>query len=205
MKRLAVTVMSVIILIGIGLYVKWSWNYDHNEKHTFEVYNAVKDTSGNFIRDEEPLFTGENIDYYDWNSHRIVFKESFIKESTVAVREYKGDNKDTNNTESDTTSEVILVFDEPKDSKSNATIGGSMVFNTGHQDMFMVFVDDELIYEGFYNQSLLSSFLPTGAVMKDGLGYVWIDFRLMDSEEDHRDDSRIYDALNSLGLIKNNS
>lgn len=86
--------------------------------------------------------------------------------------------------------------------KSPSWLGGSVILGTDSQDKFMVFVDGELIYEGYYEQSLLSSFMPFGPIMSDEADGISIDFRKADGNEvDLRGDIRIYECLKSAGVL----
>lgn len=138
-------------------------------KSVLEVYNATRsdDLSFSYVMADEPMFTSEDIEIYEWSTHTIRLDK--------------------------------LYFDADR---SANWLGGSTIFGTDSQDKFMVFVDGELIYEGYYEQSVLSSFMPSGAIMKDEADGVSITFIGIDeSDEDLRRDERIYACLKSAGVL----
>lgn len=69
-------------------------------------------------------------------------------------------------------------------------------FATTSRDKFYLYVDGELIYNGYYKQSPISSFFALGITMKDVEDGVKIDFNpLENSSIDKRFDKRLYKAL----------
>lgn len=71
-------------------------------------------------------------------------------------------------------------------------------------DKFMVFVNKELVSEGYFQQSLYSSFYPTGVVMNrtpDGVKFVFHDVEGMDLD-DTRFHDKIYDRLENVGMLE---
>ena len=79
---------------------------------------------------------------------------------------------------------------------------GSEIFDTGNFDRFLVVVNDELIYEGYYVQSSASSYLPLGITMKDEIDGVSFAFGGIVGSEDGRFDQRIHDAIKTMGLLE---
>ncbi|WP_458784784.1 hypothetical protein [Vallitalea sediminicola] len=136
-------------------------------------YNAVEKEafSDEYIVSKEPLFTGNDINYYDWSTHTIVFKDDFISQQKNIDKDIK--------------------------------IGGSSIFDTNSRDKFMVYVDNELLYDGYYNQSLLSSFYPIGAVLFDLSDAVRIDFNGIKGVElkDNRSDLKMYESLKLCKIL----
>jgi hypothetical protein len=144
-------------------------------KSTIEVFNAVvtNEVSNEYAISDQPLFTANDIEYYDWNKHRIVFKD-MTKYSEIG-------------------SKVIKL-----------PYIGSELFNTGSRDKFLLYIDGEMIYEGYYNQSMLSSFMPLGIVITDEEDGISILFSYITGEEDKdkRSDVRIYEALKNNDLLR---
>ncbi len=97
--------------------------------------------------------------------------------------------------------ENIYIQDELLEGRKAVGIG-SEIFSTGSRDLFLVYVDDELIYEGQYSQSYASSYMPIGVVLLDQLDGVRLSYSMLDGNEDIRFDERIYKALNSNNLLK---
>ena len=79
---------------------------------------------------------------------------------------------------------------------------GSEIFNTGNFDKFLVFVNDELIYEGYYVQSTASSYLPMGITMTDEVDGVSFVCGGIVGGEDSRFDQRILEAIKTLDLLE---
>jgi hypothetical protein len=144
----------------------------------FEVYlGKVYGTNvENYSISEKPLFTDADIQTYDWNTHEIIFDKDFLDKLKA-----KNNNDDT-----------------------KMYIGGSKLFNTGLMDKFIVYVNKELVYEGFYMQSVLSSFYPVGATMVDLEDGIQITFNDIEGSNviDKRDDQRIYNILKQKNIIK---
>ena len=168
-------ILLLVILLQVCFIVSCeSSTANKLNKVTIEFYNAVEKEafSEEYIISKEPLFTGEDINYYEWNTHTIVFKDEFLSQQ--------------------------------KNNDKNIKIGGSAMFGTKARDKFMVYVDNELIYDGFYNQSSLSSFFPIGAVMVDISDGVRIVFQGIQSvePEDNRFDLRIYEALKRDEILR---
>lgn len=125
---------------------------------------------------EKPLFTDSDIQTYDWKTHSIIFKKDFLNKLEA--------NKNSNDT--------------------NTYIGGSKLLNTNSMDKFIIYVNKEPIYEGFYMQSVLSSFYPVGATMVDLEDGIQITFNDIEGRNviDKRADERIYNTLKEKKLIK---
>ncbi|WP_105616456.1 hypothetical protein [Vallitalea okinawensis] len=195
-RRIAILFCVLILLVCIILSCKSK--VDKDTKHTIEFYNAVEKNSDEYMVSSEPLFTDDNIDYYDWSTHTIVFKEGYIDK----YKELNSNNEDKS-TNSNSGTGVTLIFHESiSNTMDNNRIGGSKIFDTGSRDKFIVYIDNELIYDGYYNQSIYSSFLPIGAVMIDRSDGVRITLNPV-GVEDNRNDIRIYNALESLKILKN--
>lgn len=164
----------LVILLQVCIIVSCGSKDNTVNKSSIEFYKAVENEafSNEYIVSKEPLFTGNDINYYEWSTHTIVFKDDFISQQ-------KNIDKDTK-------------------------IGGSSIFGTNSRDKFMVYVDNELLYDGYYNQSLLSSFYPIGVVMVDLSDGVRIDFNGIKGVEpkDNRCDLRMYEALKLCEILK---
>lgn len=75
-------------------------------------------------------------------------------------------------------------------------------FATGQRDKFYLYLDDELVYSGYYGQSMISSFFADGITMTDIENGVKLSFNSPDNLQDKRYDSKLYEALKSQGLLK---
>ncbi|MCD5414429.1 MAG: hypothetical protein LR001_05435 [Clostridiales bacterium] len=83
-------------------------------------------------------------------------------------------------------------------------IGGSRLLGARPRDKFYVYINDELIYDGFFMQSMVSSFYPTGAVVFDVINGIQIKYNdIIDGKtEDLRYDSRIKELMKKKGLLR---
>ena len=167
---LSITLLFIFMLVGCNNFTN-----DGSNKVVIEFYNAVptETYSGEYLVSEKPIFTGDDIEYYDWNNQTIIFK----KESEI-------DCKPIENFES-----------------NHQTLSS---FATTSRDKFYIYVDDEFIYDGYYGQSIISSFLPIGITMIDVENGVRIKYWTLDSMEknDERFDDRLYDALKANDILK---
>lgn len=77
-------------------------------------------------------------------------------------------------------------------------------FATTSRDKFYIYVDDEFIYDGYYAQSVISSYLPIGITMIDVENGVMIKYWTLDNMEknDKRFDNRLYNALKANDILK---
>lgn len=81
---------------------------------------------------------------------------------------------------------------------------GSQIFGTDSRDIFRLYIDDTLIYEGEYNQAISSSYVPEGIVMfdlEDGVKFE-LGITGIDSNYDKRNDERLYRVLEDAGLLE---
>ncbi|MDM8534641.1 hypothetical protein QUF55_08095, partial [Clostridiaceae bacterium HSG29] len=77
-------------------------------------------------------------------------------------------------------------------------------FATTSRDKFYIYVEDEFIYDGYYAQSMISSFLPIGITMIDIENGVKIKYWALDNmdKNDERFNDRLYDALKANNILK---
>lgn len=162
-----------------------------NKNHSFEVYigefennlhvknraqralNEDHSLKDQFVLNEAPLFTHEDIKAYLWQTHEVLFTDAFLANRLDNVR----DNVDNYRYE-----------------------GGSLLLNADSGDIFVVVVNGERIYHGYFPKAAHSSSSTIGMIMKD------IDYGVRirpnyNYSEDLREDNRIYNALNSLGIL----
>ena len=89
------------------------------------------------------LFTDADIQEYNWNNHEITFTKAYLeskKRHAVGADEKQVD--------------PIIT-------------GGSKFFGTTQWDSFLVTINEEIIYEGRFQQSAISSYMPIGAILMD--------------------------------------
>ena len=140
-----------------------------------KVYKSSIDmTSGEYEIQDELLFTNNDIESINWSNQEYVLKRDFLEKLNIV-------NKD-----------------------DSTYIGGSLIFGTKPSDMFSIYIDGEFIYSGYFEQSFLSSFYATGAVIKDienGIEITYVDTIGNSQIKDKRFDERIKKVLRELELI----
>ncbi|PHS33911.1 MAG: hypothetical protein COA82_07935 [Alkaliphilus sp.] len=171
--------MKYIICVIIGLMVITilgcdSSNSSEGNNARFEVYIGEQDTlSGEYILRDKPVFTDEDIKSYEWDMQIIKFKQEYLDQLDVP------------------------------NIKDKYYIGGSRLLGTQASDKFYIYINDELIYDGFFMQSMVSSFYPIGAVIfdvKDGIQIRHNDI-IGGKTKDLRYDGRIKDVMKTKGLF----
>jgi len=164
-----------LIVILLIVFVGCSNNTNNLDEIRLKVYKSSIDlASGEYEIQEELLFTNNDIESINWSNQEIILKNTFLEKLNILEK----DNK--------------------------TYIGGSIIFSTKPSDMFSVYIDDELIYTGYFEQSFLSSFYATGAIMKDiknGIKITYVDTVVNSQIKDKRFDERIKKVLSELELI----
>ncbi|PKM95610.1 MAG: hypothetical protein CVU84_02065 [Firmicutes bacterium HGW-Firmicutes-1] len=172
MKNLVRLISFLLVIVMISGCSRR--NNDDSTGDRFKVYiGDTTDLSSEYVIRDKPIFTDNDIEYYDWDNQKIVFKDEYLEQLDVPFVEEK------------------------------RYIGGSRLLGTSSIDKFYVYVDDELIYDGCFAQSMLSSFLPQGAIISDINDGVYIKFvNLCGDQLDKRYDERILKLLEKKALIK---
>lgn len=150
----------------------------------FEMYiSRQAEDHDTFIEDDAPIFTEDDIEHYEWDSHTIIFNKDFLD-----VRKSIMSDK----------------FDSDGSLEDAWVLGGSLILDAKYPDRFTIYIDNEEIYCGTFEKPLISSFIPAGAVISDVKDGVKIKYRAFGDEStiDKRDDKKIYKLLESYGLIK---
>jgi len=166
-------IISTIIICVLASYI--ILDYKNSSQIKIECYNAIpiESYSDEYRISETPLFTEEDIEYYDWKQHIIVFKEkSMLKLSRLGGLEH-----------------------------NHQTLSS---FATTPRDKFYLYVDEELIYTGYYSQSRISSFYAEGITMENIENGVLIKKDIKKSGSiDNRLNDRLYNALKKNKILKN--
>jgi len=110
-------------------------------------YYALRrgEESGEWIRDEEPLFTGNDILDYEWESHTITFTDAFLAKMPIVE---------------DNDYEVL---------------NGSKILRLYYPDRFSVYLKNEEIYMGDVEPQAFISFYPGGPIIKNSDNGIMID------------------------------
>ena len=171
MKKYRILIIVAVLTIFSLLYLVYS-NY-MSSKIEITFYNATpKDLfSDEYIVDEVPVFTQNDIKYFDWEQQTIMLKN-----------------------DNDLNLKAFLIGEH-----NNQTLSS---FATTQRDKFIVYVEDEFVYSGYYSQAMISSFYAHGVTMKDIDGGVSIENIGLDSEfSDERLNDKLYKALKSNNLL----
>ncbi len=165
----------VVIVLGRVLFINLKNNIDASE---FKVYSInqqdLKD--GELGKSARLLFTGNDIEMYNWKKQEIIFKADFLKKTDIQ-----------NN--------------EKTKPKQNLGTSGSDILKTKYTDRFVIIVNKEKIYDGAFSQPWYSSYYPEGAVIIDienGINIYWND---INKNEDIRYDDRIYNYLKDKNVL----
>jgi len=99
-----------------------------------------------------------------------------------------------------------IISDSKKNKGSIFGDGGSTTLNTEGGDRCALVVNGEILYTGYFEQSMISSFYPTGVVVKDIQNGILIDFIKVSGSEDvdPRSNEKLNNALEKLNLLKTN-
>lgn len=172
--------MSKMKLLAILLFVLSLCGCENSETTTavtsdrLVFYNMTLNNEGEYVANESPMFTIEDVESYDWKNHVILFRKDVLEKMNTESRSFS--NK----------------------------VGGIKKLMTGPMDMFAIYIDDELIYEGYYGQTTISSNTVTGNVMEEVPNGVQMSYYYSSDEKDLRLDTRIYELLEEKNLIKPN-
>lgn len=135
MKR---TIKVFIIMFTLFILSACNNNSNSNDADRLELYilRNVKGTQ-NFIIDENPIFTGEDILSYEWSTHTITFKDEFIASRQI------------------------------NDTKEDIMMGGSKILGVYYPDQFALYLDGVELYRGCLKPPIYSSFLPMCPTISD--------------------------------------
>lgn len=127
----------VIVLILILFILSACNNYD-NDADRIEMYILRHvEGSNDFIIDENPIFTGEDILKYKWKTHTITFKEEFLSSRTV------------------------------NEAENNFVMGGSQILGVYYPDQFALYLDGVELYRGHIEPQAFISFMPMGPMISN--------------------------------------
>ena len=139
------------------------------QEEHIEFYVIRHDKENMIKATKELSFTESDMESYNWKSHEIVFTQKFIDDNNV-----------------DLTEELLIE-------------GGSKVLDCNGNDKFIVFVNNEKIYEGIFEPSMYQSYLPEGPILSDTKNGVEISVHWGD---DPRSNEKLYEALRNNKLLK---
>ena len=162
-----------MILLTVVFLNGCSTNRD-NGKLEFYLATQWNDNSEKLTTYDQPLFTDSDIKSYNWKTHEIIFKEEYLKKIDSKISNSKEDGN---------------------------FIGGSRLLGTSSRDRFVMKINDEIIYTGYFHQSMLSSFYPVGIVIIDSENGIIISCNKL--EADKRSDERVYKVLKNKKLLVN--
>ncbi len=122
--------------------------------------------------DANPIFSDSDIDFVDWSNYRIYFTDEFLSRFDVQG--------------------IIENYDE-------FGLDGLRIYAVVPWDRYAFLVNDELIFTGEFPVGLISSYAPMGNVMIDEVDGVRF---VVQPEDDLKNDERILEAIDKLGLTK---
>lgn len=136
-----------LIIVTLLFILSTCNNSINADRLEFYILRSVEG-SYEFIIDEKPIFTGDDILSYEWKTHTITFKEEFIELHDI----------------SETEDDIMM--------------GGSKILGVYYPDQFAVYLDGEELYRGYINPQAFISFMPMGPTMlnsNDGITIRCID------------------------------
>ncbi|WP_105616352.1 hypothetical protein [Vallitalea okinawensis] len=130
-------VLKVFIIV-CSLFVLSACESNDNNAARLELYilRHVKGTH-NFIIDEKPIFTGEDILNYEWDTHTITFKDELISSREINEKE------------------------------DDLFMGGSKILGIYYPDQFALYLDGQELYRGYMRPQMHVSFMPMGPTISN--------------------------------------
>lgn len=131
------TTIKLTVIITL-LFILSACNDYNNDADRLELYilRHVKGTN-DFVIDEDPIITGEDILSYEWDTHTIVFKDEFLSSCEV------GETED------------------------DFGVGGSKILGIYYPDQFAVYLYGEELYRGYMKPQAYVSFMPMGPMISN--------------------------------------
>lgn len=167
-------VTVLLMLLVLSGCDKANRDADKLELYIFRHVVVDKDTA-KFVKDDSPIFTGKDIEIYDWDTHTIIFTEEFLKDKNYTYEE----------------------------DSENLLYGGSQILGEFYPDQFALYLDDEELYRGYMMPQLFISFMPTGPMISDVEN--GIEIRIVgnvNDKTDLRDNEDLYKFLKDKKMIK---
>jgi hypothetical protein len=165
-----------LILIVFTLFI--SYRFIDNSKQSFEVYLASGTSSdlNKLILSTTPVITDDDILSYIWDTHEIVFNESYLSN-----RQSKSPNQSYG-------------------SLSGFSLdGGSKLLGASYKDKFVIVANGERIYYGYFPKPVhFSSINGSPLIVEKPNGIV---IELLYGDIDVRNDRRIYSVLRRIGKL----
>jgi hypothetical protein len=136
MKRLWMVLVLILLILMMS-----SCKKDDKSNLAFYRLSHITNTS-DWVLEDQPLFTGDDILSYDWNSHTITFKDDFLA------------NK---------------ISDEVED---DFIMNGIKFLSLYYPDQLAIYLDDQEVYRTYVEPQAFISFFPPGPMVRgleDGL------------------------------------
>lgn len=178
MRKILFSILGFILfLFVLGSVVFISLRNSNNiDASDLKVYltNEEDLQDGILGSDSRLLFTGDDIKEYNWENHEIIFNPEFLKKINI---DYTVDINEK-------------FFSE-----------GSKILEAKYTDRFLLFLNDEKIYRGYFKYPMYSSYYPVGAIIEDIENGIKINFNSIEDITDVRSDNRIYNFLKDKKLL----
>lgn len=139
MKNLKILILLCMILLLSSCDEK----IDRSELNFFALRH--NEENNKWVRDDKPLFIGNDIKEYDWNKHIILFEDKFIQNRII--NEIDNDDK----------------------------FKGSKLLSLYYPDKFAFYIDDKELYRGYVEPQVFISFFPEGPMIVEVSGGIRID------------------------------
>lgn len=173
MKNICKGVMILAMFLMLSGCVKTNRNADKLELFILRHVVVDKNTA-EFVKDESPIFTGEDIKSYDWDTHTIIFTDEFLEDKII--QDVAGDD--------------------------SFLYGGSQILGVFYPDQFALYLEGEELYRGFLRPQLFISFMPTGPMFSDVENGIEIsNVGNVVDKEDLRDNEELYKFLKDNNML----
>ena len=136
MKRLWMVLVLILLILMMNACKK-------DDKSDLAFYRLSHlSNSNDWLLEEQPLFTGDDIEAYDWQSHTITFKDDFLADRNM-----------------DKTEDDLLM-------------NGIKCLDLYYPDQLAIYLDDQEVYRTYVEPQAFISFFPPGPMVRgleDGL------------------------------------
>jgi hypothetical protein len=136
MKRLGMVLVFILVIMMTSACKK-------EDNMSLEFYRLSHLTNTNdWVLEDQPLFTGDDILSYDWQSHTITFKDDFLADRNI---------------------------DEMED---DLLMNGIKCLDLYYPDQLAIYLEDQEVYRTYVEPQGFISFFPPGPMVRgleDGL------------------------------------
>lgn len=144
MKKVHLIIVC-IVLIGLAIFAFVSHNHSR-----FEAYILRTEDGFNYVRDENPVFTDQEVADFDEDHMVIRFNAKMADKMadgslfTKAYRDHKG---------------AIIAPDA-------YPLHGISALGAQYPDRIIMMIDDEIVFNGYFETAIVVSYMPPGPYVR---------------------------------------